>query len=84
MPAVLWERCLAALAWRCANLVLIPSPTLMSYIVASKTREFLNANGMMVSGELAEALSAKVEELLKTAVARAGENGRKTVRACDL
>lgn len=56
----------------------------MSYIVASKAREFVKSHDMMFSGELADALSAKVEELLAGAVSRAGENGRKTVRACDL
>lgn len=47
-------------------------------------KELLNKHSMMVSGDLAEALSSHVEELLKKASDRAKENGRKTVRPCDL
>ena len=37
-----------------------------------------------VAGDFADALSAKVEELVNAACARAKANGRKTVRASDL
>ncbi len=40
--------------------------------------------GYNVAGDLAEALNAKVEELVKSAAARAEANGRKTVMAKDL
>ena len=40
--------------------------------------------GYNVAGELAEALNAKVEQLVKDAAARAEANGRKTVMAKDL
>jgi len=69
----------------------VESPTItsfplfsMSYVVASKVKELLKKSGMMSSGDLAEASSKLLEEALKKAVARAKENGRKTVRPCDL
>ena len=40
--------------------------------------------GYNVAGDVAEALNSKVEELVKTAAARAEANGRKTVMAKDL
>ena len=40
--------------------------------------------GYNVSGDLAEALNGKVEELVKAAATRAEANGRKTVMAKDL
>jgi len=40
--------------------------------------------GYNVSGELADALNAKVEELLKAAAARAEANGRKTIMSKDI
>jgi histone H3/H4 len=56
----------------------------MSYVVASKVKEAINAKGMMSSGDLPEALSQKVESLLGEAAVRAEKNGRKTVRPEDL
>lgn len=56
----------------------------MSYVVASKAKEFIGSKDMMMSGELAEALSTKTEETLEAACKRAAANGRKTVRAEDL
>ena len=40
--------------------------------------------GYNVAGDVAEALNAKVEALVKAAAARAEGNGRKTVMAKDL
>ncbi|MBR9691872.1 DUF1931 domain-containing protein [Candidatus Woesearchaeota archaeon] len=40
--------------------------------------------GYNISGDLAEALNKKAEELVKAAAARAEANGRKTVMAKDL
>ena len=57
---------------------------IMSYVVASKVKELLKKSGMMSSGDLAEAASKQLEDALKQAVSRAKENGRKTVRPCDL
>lgn len=56
----------------------------MSYVVASKIKELVKKMDMMASGDLAEAASSFLEDALKTAVKRAKENGRKTVRPCDL
>ena len=56
----------------------------MSYVVASKVKDLLKGMDMMTAGDLADALSTFVEATLKKAGKRAQENGRKTVRACDL
>ena len=53
-----------------------------SLVVKAKIKDV--AKGYNVSGDLAEALSKKVEELVKAACARAEGNGRKTVMAKDL
>ena len=55
-------------------------------VVQSKVKEFLQkkAKGMRVSGDFAEALSKKVEELVVEASKRAKANGRNTIRPCDL
>lgn len=57
---------------------------LMSYVVASKIKELLKKQNMMCAGDLADAASAMLEDAVKKAAKRAEENGRKTVRACDL
>ena len=64
------------------HLSLTPVP--MSYVVASKIKEFINAKGMMSAGDLAEHASKFLEEALAKAVKRAAANGRKTVRGEDL
>ena len=51
-------------------------------IVKAKIKD--SATGCNVSGDFAEALDAKVKELVKAAVARAEGNNRKTVMAKDL
>ena len=56
----------------------------MSYVVASKVKELLKKHGMMCSGDLCDAASEMLEAACKKAAERAKENGRKTVRACDL
>ena len=56
----------------------------MSYVVASAVRDLLKKHGMMTAGEFPEALSGFVEEAVKKASARAKDNGRVTVRPCDL
>jgi histone H3/H4 len=53
-------------------------------IVASKVKEFIGKADMNSSGDLAEALSGKVEHKLTRAIERAKANGRKTVRPEDL
>ncbi|MFH0860966.1 MAG: DUF1931 domain-containing protein [Candidatus Altiarchaeota archaeon] len=51
-------------------------------VVKAKIKDY--AGGLNVSGDLAEALSKKVESVLSDAVERAKANGRKTLRPCDL
>lgn len=56
----------------------------MTYVVASKIKELINAKGMMSAGDLADAASKALEGMLTKAVQRAAANGRKTVRPEDL
>ena len=51
-------------------------------IVKAKIKEV--AKGYNVSGDLADALNTKCEQLIKEACARAEANGRKTVMAKDI
>ena len=55
-------------------------------VVRSKIKEFakVGKDTLNVSGDFAEALSVRVEELIKKAATRANENGRKTVQPKDL
>jgi histone H3/H4 len=65
-------------------LLLLIYPNRMSYVVASAIKDLLKKAGMMTSGDLPEAASKFLEEALKGAAARAKDNGRVTVRPCDL
>ncbi|HTM19086.1 MAG TPA: hypothetical protein VL172_01210 [Kofleriaceae bacterium] len=53
-------------------------------VVGSKVKDVVKGNNMQSSGELIEAISNKVHELVEAACKRASDNGRKTVRAYDL
>jgi len=53
-------------------------------IVGSKVKDVVRDAGLQSSGELVEAVSNKVYDLVEAACGRAKENGRKTVRAHDL
>jgi histone H3/H4 len=53
-------------------------------IVGSKVKSVVSEAGCRSDGELAQAISDKVHDMLATAVARAKENGRSTVRPHDL
>lgn len=64
--------------------VLVFAPGKMSLVVVSKVKEFVNAKGMMSSGDLGDFVSGLAEWLLAEAVKRAAANGRKTVRGEDL
>jgi len=55
-----------------------------SLVVQSKVKEFISSKGFNCAGDLTEALSTKVEAMLKDAVMRAEGNSRKTVMAKDL
>ena len=65
-------------------LSLLPTPFSMSYVVASAIKDLLKKLGMMTAGDFPEAASAAMEDMCKTAAHRAKENGRVTVRPCDL
>ena len=51
-------------------------------VVRSKIKDA--AKGMNVAGDFAEALSQKVEMLIKDAARRAKDNGRSTIKPRDL
>jgi histone H3/H4 len=53
-----------------------------SLVVKAKIKDV--AKGYNVAGDLADALSQKVEQLIKEACKRADANGRKTVMAKDI
>jgi hypothetical protein len=53
-------------------------------VVGTKVKDVVKAAGLQSSGELIEAVSNRVHELLTAAAQRASGNGRKTVRAYDL
>jgi len=53
-------------------------------VVGSKMKDVVKAAGCMSSGDLIEAVSAKVHEMLAGATERAKGNGRSTVRRYDL
>ncbi len=53
-------------------------------VVGTKVKDVVKSAGLQSSGELIEAVSNRVHELLTNAVQRASGNGRKTVRAYDL
>ncbi len=53
-------------------------------VVGSKMKDVVKSAGCMSSGDLIEAVSEKVHEMLSNATARAKGNGRSTVRPYDL
>ena len=56
----------------------------MADMIISKSKTKESVKECNVSGEFYTALDGKVRELIATAEQRAKENGRKTVRPCDL
>lgn len=56
----------------------------MSYVVASKVKEYINGKGMMAAGDLADDLSKVVEMWLSQGIKAAQANDRKTVRGSDM
>jgi histone H3/H4 len=56
----------------------------MSYVVASALKDLLKKKGMMTAGDFPEAASKAMEVMCEKACMRAKENGRVTVRPCDL
>lgn len=63
---------------------LFPFPIFPMKVVASKVKELINKKGMMCAGDLIEGLDKMLDEVLAKAAKRAEDNGRKTVRQCDL
>ena len=53
-------------------------------VVGSKMKDVVKAAGCMSSGDLIEAVSARVHSMLSDATLRAKGNGRSTVRPYDL
>jgi hypothetical protein len=53
-------------------------------VVGSKVKDVVKSHGLQSSGELIQAISDKVHEIVSGAVSRASGNGRKTVRGYDL
>lgn len=53
-------------------------------VVQSKIRDMVKAEGCATSQEAVEALSKEIERMVKKAVERAKENGRKTVKGQDI
>lgn len=53
-------------------------------VVGSKVKDVVREAGLRSDGELVQAISDKVHEMLEAAVARAQENKRGTVRPYDL
>ena len=53
-------------------------------VVASKMKNYVRGKKMNASGDLADATSKCVYEVLDAAIKRAQANGRKTVRATDV
>lgn len=53
-------------------------------VVGSKVKELIKESELRSDGELVDSLSGKVEEILKAAMKRCKDNGRSTVRPCDL
>ncbi len=56
----------------------------MALAVKSAVKAQLKKTKMRVSGDFWKALDDKLSWKLKRAAERAKENGRKTIRACDL
>ena len=55
-----------------------------SFVIGSKVKAMLKSKGLMCSGELPDAVSQKVREMLEAACERTTANKRSTVRPHDL
>ena len=56
----------------------------MALVVKNAVRELVKGKDMRISAETFDALDKVAEDVVKKAMARAEENGRKTIKACDL
>lgn len=59
-------------------------PEQESLVIGSKIKAYVKTKGLMCSGELPDAVTAKVREMLEAACERASNNKRSTVRPYDL
>lgn len=55
-----------------------------SVVVTSKLKEAVKGLDLRMSGDVPDAVNAKVHEMLRAAAKRAKENGRSTLRPYDL
>ncbi len=53
-------------------------------VVGSKVKDVIRGAGVRAAGDLVDAVSAQVGNMLKTAIGRCKANGRGTVRPQDL
>jgi len=60
------------------------APRKESFSVASKIKDYVRSQGFCAGSNLPDAVSAKVVEMLDSAIQRTESNGRRTVRAEDL
>ena len=56
----------------------------MAFVVKSAVKSSVSKSKMRISGDFWKALDATIDDMLKSAVKRAKDNGRKTLRAADL
>lgn len=56
----------------------------MSLIVKNAVRELAKDKDMRISGDTFDAMDKIAENILKQAIKRASDNGRKTLKASDL
>ncbi|MDP2666176.1 MAG: hypothetical protein Q8P05_01585 [Candidatus Diapherotrites archaeon] len=54
-----------------------------TYIVKSKVADFIRGKDMMMSSDAYDALNEQVQEMLKRAIGRCSQGGRKTVKPFD-
>lgn len=52
-------------------------------VIASKLKDAIRSGGCNVSSDVIDGVSAKLHGMVKEAIARCKENGRKTVRSHD-
>ena len=60
------------------------APKMDMLLVGSKTKAALKAHGVNVAGDALDGLNMVVHWYIEQAAKRAGNNGRKTVRAHDI
>jgi hypothetical protein len=78
------DRAAAALDGKVVGDRVISAKTREIVVVGSKVKEVIREAGFRSDGELVQAVSDKVHEILEAAIGRAGANKRGTVRPYDL